>query len=40
MDKVRNNVIRRTMKVITISKKVQERRLQWYGHVREKLHWD
>ncbi|KAK3894199.1 hypothetical protein Pcinc_002033 [Petrolisthes cinctipes] len=32
-DRIRNKRIRGTTKVIEISKKVQERRLQWYGHV-------
>ena len=32
-DRIRNERIRGTTKVIEISKKVQERRLQWYGHV-------
>ena len=33
MDRVRNERIRGTIKVTEISKKIQERRLQWYGHV-------
>ena len=33
MDRIRNDRIRKTIKVTEISKKVQERRLQWYGHV-------
>ena len=33
MDKIRNERIRRTTKVGEITKKVQERRLKWYGHV-------
>ena len=33
LDKIRNERIRGTVKVTEISKKVQERRLQWYGHV-------
>ena len=33
MDRIRNDRIRRTIKVTEISKKVQEKRLQWYGHV-------
>ena len=33
MDKIRNERIRGTAKVEKISKKIQERRLQWYGHV-------
>ena len=32
-DRIRNERIRGTTKVTEISKKVQERRLQWYGHV-------
>ena len=32
-DKIRNERIRGTIKVTEISKKIQERRLQWYGHV-------
>ena len=33
MDRIRNERIRGTIKVTEISKKIQERRLQWYGHV-------
>ena len=33
MDKNRNERIRGTTKVGEISKKAQERRLKWYGHV-------
>ena len=33
LDKIRNERIRGTVKVEKISKKVQERRLHWYGHV-------
>ena len=33
LDKIRNERIRGTVKVTEIAKKVQERRLQWYGHV-------
>ena len=33
LDKIRNDRIRGTVKVTEISKKIQERRLQWYGHV-------
>ena len=32
LDKIRNERIRRTTKVGEITKKVQERRLKWYGH--------
>ena len=33
LDRIRNELIRRTTKVGEISKKVQESRLKWYGHV-------
>ena len=33
LDKIRNERIRRATKVGEITKKVQERRLKWYGHV-------
>ena len=33
LDRIRNEVIRGTTKVGEISKKVQESRLKWYGHV-------
>ena len=33
LDKIRNERIRGTTKVGKITKKVQERRLNWYGHV-------
>ena len=33
LDKIRNERIRGTTKVGGITKKVQERRLKWYGHV-------
>ena len=33
LDKIKNERIRGTVKVEKISKKVQERRLHWYGHV-------
>ena len=32
-DKIRNELIRGTVKVLEVSKKVQERRLKWFGHV-------
>ena len=32
-DKIRNEQIRGTVKVIELSKKMQERRLNWYGHI-------
>ena len=40
MDRVRNEHIRGTVKVTEASKKVQEARLRWYGHLmrREELH--
>ena len=36
LDKIRNERIRGTTKVVEVSKKVQERRLQWYGHVKRR----
>ena len=33
LDKIRNERIRGTTKVGEITKKIQERRLKWYGHV-------
>ena len=33
MDRIRNETIRRAMKVGEIAKKVQETRLKWYRHV-------
>ena len=33
LDRMRNEIIRWTTKVGVISKKVQESRLKWYGHV-------
>ena len=33
MDRVRNEHIRGSIKVTELSKKMQERRLQWFGHV-------
>ena len=33
LDKIRNEIIRGTTKVGEITKKVQQRRLKWYGHV-------
>ena len=33
LDRIRNEIIRGTTKVGEISKKVQESRLKWYGHV-------
>ena len=36
MDKIRNEHIRGTVKVVEASAKAQERRLQWYGHVKRR----
>ena len=36
LDKIRNERISGTTKVGEIAKKVQERRLKWYGHVMRK----
>ena len=33
LDKIRYEIIRGTTKVGEITKKIQERRLKWYGHV-------
>lgn len=33
LDKLRNGVIRNEINVTGLSKKIQERRLQWYGYV-------
>uniref|UniRef100_A0A8D8ZIG3 Endonuclease-reverse transcriptase n=1 Tax=Cacopsylla melanoneura TaxID=428564 RepID=A0A8D8ZIG3_9HEMI len=35
-DKIRNTMIRGTVKVVEISWKVQEKRLQWFGHVERR----
>ena len=32
-DRIKNDFIRGTVKVVEVSKKAQERRLKWYGHV-------
>lgn len=36
MDKIRNEIIRGTTKVEEISKKTQERRLQWFARVKRR----
>ena len=33
-DKIRNEYIRGTTRVVQASKKITEKRLKWYGHVR------
>ena len=38
-DKIRNERIRGTVKIVALSKKVQKRRLQWYGHVMKNM-WE
>lgn len=35
-DKVRNNFIRGTAKVTEVTKKVQERRMRWFGHIKRR----
>ena len=37
LDRIRNEIIRGTMKVGEIAKKVQESRLKWYGHVLRRV---
>ncbi|XP_064117578.1 uncharacterized protein LOC135223000 [Macrobrachium nipponense] len=39
-DKIRNELIKGTVKVLEVSKKAQERRIKWFGHVmrREEEH--
>ena len=32
-DRIRNELIRGTVKVAELSRKIQEKRLNWYGHV-------
>ena len=36
MDRVKNDYIRGTAKVTTVSKKIQEKRMNWYGHVKRR----
>ncbi|KAL1450354.1 hypothetical protein WDU94_002728 [Cyamophila willieti] len=36
LDRIRNKAIRNKIKVTEVSKKIQERRLQWYGHVERR----
>ncbi|KAL1446274.1 hypothetical protein WDU94_005601 [Cyamophila willieti] len=36
LDRIRNEVIRNKIKVTEVSKKIQQRRLQWYGHVERR----
>ena len=40
LDKIRNERIRGTTKVGEIAKKLQERRLKWYGHVMRRKEGD
>ena len=35
-DRIRNDYIRGTVKVVEVSKKIQQRRLQWFGHVKRR----
>ena len=35
-DKVKNEYIRGSLKVIEVSRKVQEPRLRWYGHLKRR----
>uniref|UniRef100_A0A8D8ZUW1 Uncharacterized protein n=1 Tax=Cacopsylla melanoneura TaxID=428564 RepID=A0A8D8ZUW1_9HEMI len=36
LDRIRNEIIRNKIKLTEISKKVQERRPQWFGHVERR----
>ena len=36
-DKIQNKYIRGTVKVIEISKKIQESRLRWFGHLKRRV---
>ena len=36
LDRVRNDYIRGTLKVVEVSKKIQEARLRWYGHLKRR----
>ncbi|KAI5715759.1 hypothetical protein M8J77_021928 [Diaphorina citri] len=36
LDRIMNEVIRNKIKVTEITKKIQERRLQWFGHVERR----
>ena len=35
-DRIRNEYIRGTLKVLEVSKKIQEARMRWYGHLRRR----
>ena len=37
LDRIRNTYIRGTVKVVEVSKKVQEARLRWYGHLKRRV---
>jgi hypothetical protein len=36
LDRIRNEVIRNRIKVTEVSRKIQERKVQWYGHVQSR----
>ena len=36
-DKIRNEYIRGTVKVVEVSRKIQESRLRWFGHLRRRV---
>ena len=35
-DRIRNEYIRGTVKVVEVSKKIQESRMRWYGHLKRR----
>ena len=37
LDKIRNEVIRDKIKVVSIEEKMREVRLRWYGHIRRSM---
>jgi hypothetical protein len=39
LDRIRNEVTRTRIKVTKVSRKIHERRLQWYEHVERFIHF-